>query len=232
MAKKLLTPEDKVYLDRVTRYLGSLGMSRGYIEFEYEGDFSSGDLRWDQITHFDNNYSADIPHGLYPILKKVMEYILDNDLVPYPDVNDVNWQRVEIILDCEERTLTVNQYYSYYDTADGSQTEWTPEDDEEIFQQLKDEDVIGELSDTELELKFNGSGDSGYIESSFENGDSVPSVIEDWCYNRLEGLHGGWEINEGSQGSFTFDLEKETIVLDFTYNTEETSTNTIWEEKF
>ena len=60
----------------------------------------------------------------------------------------------------------------------------------------------------------------------------MPNAIEDWCYNRLERLHGGWEINEGSDGSFTFDFNNMTITLDHTYNTEENSSDTLWEERF
>ena len=84
-----------------------------------------------------------------------------------------------------------------------------------------------------LTLSYNGGGDSGYIESSFdETGDAVPSEIEDWCYAQLESNYGGWEINEGSDGRFIFNFNDSTIVLDHTYNTEETSEDTIYEESF
>jgi hypothetical protein len=82
-------------------------------------------------------------------------------------------------------------------------------------------------------VKYNGSGDSGYIESNFdETGDSIPSEIEDWCYNKLESNFGGWEINEGSDGQFIFNFHDMTIRLDHTYNTEETTSDTIYKENF
>ena len=84
-----------------------------------------------------------------------------------------------------------------------------------------------------LTLSYNGSGDSGFVESSFdENGDSVPSTIEDWCYNQLESHFGGWEINEGSDGEFIFNFNDMTIELSHTYNTEENEQDTIYEESF
>jgi len=70
-------------------------------------------------------------------------------------------------------------------------------------------------------LRYNGSGDSGYIESEFEDGSEVPSSVEDWAYQQLESLHGGWEINEGSDGSFVFDLDNGTITLRHSYNEEQ-----------
>ena len=84
-----------------------------------------------------------------------------------------------------------------------------------------------------LTLKYNGSGDSGYIENSFdENGDDVPAGIEDWCYRALENNFGGWEINEGSDGEFIFDFNNSMVTLNHIMNTEETETDTLYEESF
>jgi DnaJ-class molecular chaperone len=46
-------------------------------------------------------------------------------------------------------------------------------------------------------------------ESNFEE------VIEDICYNMLEKSHDGWEINEGSYGTFTFDFTTGKIHLEY-----------------
>ncbi len=73
-------------------------------------------------------------------------------------------------------------------------------------------------SNGRYQLDYNGSGDSGYIESSFSNGGRVPANIEDWCYDVLERNYGGWEINEGSQGYFVFDTKNNIIELEHTYN--------------
>jgi hypothetical protein len=83
-----------------------------------------------------------------------------------------------------------------------------------------------------LNLKYNGGGDSGYIESDFDNGQPVPTEIEEWGYQQLEENFGGWEINEGSQGEFQFDFNEKTVVLAHTYNTILDKSNTIWDEDF
>lgn len=36
-------------------------------------------------------------------------------------------------------------------------------------------------------------------------------AIENICYAKLEESHGGWEINEGSQGSFVINVEDGTV---------------------
>ena len=84
-----------------------------------------------------------------------------------------------------------------------------------------------------MTLEYNGSGDSAYIESSFdENGDAVPAGIEDWCYRALENNFGGWEINEGSDGEFILDFNNSMLTLNHTMNTEETATDALYEESF
>jgi len=98
-----------------------------------------------------------------------------------------------------------------------------------------DEDLrlIEVPSDGILKLEYNGGGDSGFVENHFNPGtDSVPSGIEDWCYQQLENNFGGWEINEGSDGAFIFDFNTSTVTLDHTYNTEEQQIDTLYEESF
>ena len=71
--KQILTPEEKQYLRRTANYLGSLGMRNGYINIEMEQDedqINSKAIDWRYVTKFENNYNADIPEGLIPILKK------------------------------------------------------------------------------------------------------------------------------------------------------------------
>jgi len=69
----ILTSEDKQYLRRVCRYLGSLGMQDGSIEIDIDSgwDFDFSEINFEDQTHFANNYSAEVPEGLIPILKKL-----------------------------------------------------------------------------------------------------------------------------------------------------------------
>lgn len=92
-------------------------------------------------------------------------------------------------------------------------------------------------------VAFDGSGDEGQIESvdAFAGGVTVdfPSVdveiatpswdgseierrtlplaeaVEKLAYALLEETHGGWEVNEGAHGEFSFDVAERTISLDY-----------------
>jgi hypothetical protein len=234
----LLTPEDKKYLRRVCRYLASLGMQDGIIEMEVDdyGGFDFSDINWNRETHFTNNYSAEIPDGLLLILKKVGDYIQENGLYNGPEEDDLSYERIDFDIDCNDQELTVNNWWSFYARSDGNSVEWNGKEGKDIFEEWEKDGVLDDLevpNDGMLTVKYNGSGDSGYIESDFdENGDGVPTSIEDWCYRQLENNFGGWEINEGSDGEFKFNFHNMTIELYHTYNVQEDAHDTIYEESF
>jgi len=232
MAENILLPEEKKYLGRVARYLASLGMNYGEIQFEMDQDdeqisYSDEDFP----THFENNYVAEIPDGLVPILKRIIFYFEDENLFgDLPDSAYMDYQRFEIIINAVRKEISLVHIYSYYDEGDTSGVEY-----DDMIEEWEEKGVFEDMEipeDGYMTLKYNGGGDSGYIESNFENGEPVPSQIEDWCYKELEENFGGWEINEGSQGEFQFDFNEKTVILSHTYNTIIDKSNTIWEEEF
>ena len=56
--------------------------------------------------------------------------------------------------------------------------------------------------------------------------------MEDWCYRELSDNYSGWEINEGSDGSFIFNFHDMTIELIHTENIEDNASDTYYEESF
>lgn len=96
-----------------------------------------------------------------------------------------------------------------------------------------------------FEVLFDGSGDSGCVEHPdldskvmsqkvegcklsrgvtfvqgakeevFDNDVNVEKLIDHLCYELLEQHCGGWEINEGSYGTFYFNTNDRKITLDF-----------------
>ena len=232
----ILSPEDKKYLSRTCRYMASMGMDFGTIEIDMDGTSVGSDvdaINWSWINKFSNNYYVDLPEGLIPILQKIYKHIVDSDLLESPDVESINWERLNFEINCEGQEIKAVHDYSYYDQADGQTIEYDEEDSEYVFSKLEDEEAEINFDDhLQLILRYNGSGDSGYIESNFENGDSVPASVEDWCYQKLENNFGGWEINEGSEGYFLFDGRDKTVKLNHVYNTEESESITLWEGNF
>ena len=232
MAQKILTPEEKKYLGKVSRYLSSLGMKYGDINFEMEPD--DEEISYSEYgfpTHFDNNYYAEIPDGLVPILKKIIDYVDDDGLYSnLPDGSDIDYQRFEITISGVKKEIALTHIYSYYSEGDSTGIEY-----DDMIEEWEEKGVFDDTSipeDGRLILRYNGGGDSGYIESDFENGEPSPGAVEEWCYQQLEENFGGWEINEGSQGEFQFDFNEKTVILSHTYNIIEDRSNTLWEEKF
>jgi len=236
--KDILTPEEKKYLNRTCNYLASLGMKEGTINIELDSDqysLTHDDIDWKYVQHFDNNYRADLPEGLRPILQKVMNYIIDEGKFESPDMESMSYQNIGIEIDCSRKELTVTHNYSYYDRGNGSTVEYESDEDKSKFDKWMEEDLqdVEVPSDGILTLSYNGGGDSGYIESTFdETSDAVPASIENWCYSQLEKHFGGWEINEGSDGRFIFNFNNSTVELEHTYNTEEHDSYTLFEENF
>lgn len=232
----ILTPEDKKYLRMVSNYLQSIGMKDGMIEFEVDGGyFNPKDIQWNGITHFSNNYMAEIPFGLYPILKKILEYVYENDLIGEIDDVDVNYETINIDIDTQFKDISVSHTWSYYESGDVEGTTFDSNEDKEQFQNW----INDELSTTEipengiLTVKYDGSGDSGWVNESFdETTESIPANIQTWCEEKVSSNFPGWENNEGGSGEFIFDFNTKVITLNHIMNYEESKSDTIFEENF
>jgi len=232
MSQNILTPEEKKYLGKISRFLRSMGMRYGEIQFEMEPDqegiaYSPNDFP----THFENNYTAEIPDGLVRILKKIIDYVDDDGLyseVPYDGY--LIYQRFDITINAMSGEISLTHSYSYQIEGGSQGIEY-----DDMIEEWEEKGVFNDTEipeDNYLVLKYNGGGDSGYIESNFENGEPVPTEVEEWCYQQLEDNFAGWEINEGSQGEFQFDFNEKTVILSHAYNIEESRSNTLWEEEF
>lgn len=226
----LITPEDKKYLRRVSNYLNSLGLKYGEIRIETEyGDLPDS---FADTSHFDNNYHAQIPDGLIDILDKILNYIKEEGKWNDADV-DTSYEYLYVEIDTVTKELIFRHEWNFYSQADTQGIEWnlSEESENESFVELM-EQLEEEFGDANLEVRYDGSGDSGYLESTFESGEDVPADLEDWCYRMLESSFGGWEINEGSSGYFVVDLKNKSIYLSHTYNTEESDSRTLFELNF
>lgn len=79
-------------------------------------------------------------------------------------------------------------------------------------------------------IEYHGSGDEGYIEDIWTEpaiegialSDDLESDLEQIAYDILEQQCGGWEINEGSQGTITIDVKARKTVLNHGENRIET----------
>jgi hypothetical protein len=58
---------------------------------------------------------------------------------------------------------------------------------------------------------------------------TIREIIEEICYDKLGASHGGWELNEGSYGTFHFDVAGRKVTLEYNERIEEVRTS---EESF
>ena len=58
---------------------------------------------------------------------------------------------------------------------------------------------------------------------------NVRAIVEQICYDKLSASHGGWEINEGSYGTFRFDVAGRKVTLEYNERVEDVRTS---EESF
>lgn len=239
--KGILTTEEKKYLQRTSNYLGSFGMKIGSISFEmdeYDSALKVDDIDFNRISKFDNNYSIEVLSPLVKIIRKVIYHVDEqNPELEYGDIeqDDINYQSYEFIIDGEEQVISVIHTYSYYARGSENSIGYDSQEDKERFDQWMEKEMseVEVPNDGILTITFNGGGDSGYLESTFNpTNDEVPPGIENWCYNQLEEHFGGWEINEGSDGEFIFDFNNSTVELNLTYNEQYNVTNTLYEESF
>lgn len=210
---EILNEKDKQNLRILSRYLRSQGMKYGLIEFEVDyGD----NFDMENKNSFTNNWTAEIPNLVKDTLQKVVDEFKDN----MTELENYSFNYFEINIDAVDQQLTVSQNFGYYERGDEETIEWTLDNGEDIKEIFNTLDESDEEYDDVLTLSYNGSGDSGYIESEFDEGGDVPSDVENFCYRKLENHFGGWEINEGSDGRFVFNRNNKTITLEHANNIE------------
>lgn len=75
-------------------------------------------------------------------------------------------------------------------------------------------------------IEYHGSGDEGFIEGITGlpidlDSDELEKYLESWAYDLLEENWGGWEINEGSQGTITIDVKAREVHVHHGENVEQ-----------
>lgn len=228
-----LTENQKFILRKLSKYIQSYGIKRAEVTIEYDFYGSLDDYFRDRIG-FSNNWSVPFPEFASSTLYDIVKHLSKTDALDSLDIDSLNYDNLNINIHADTQMIEITRDYGYNDEGDTSGLTWGDDtDDTELVTRLLDSVRASKLSsDDIIRLNYYGGGDSGYLEGAFEGGGRVPSDVEDWCYGRLEDNFGGWEINEGSQGYFTFDLDKEIIELEHTYNEDVNESNEILFKSF
>lgn len=134
---------------------------------------------------------------------------------------------LELSIDAKERKLEIR----LFETVMGNNESGTSQEFEESEMQEKHPEIVEFFNMMEQrgikqgEVQFDGGGDSGeiYDNMSVSGGEDIklPPAVVDYLYNFLGSFYGGWEINEGSHGDFTFYTKNKEVVLNFNEHTED-----------
>lgn len=229
-----LTDEDRVYLKKVAKYLQSTGLSVGLIE-----DYVSVDemVTIDDIMEFKkaleyiktfSRSQESVPQGYKNIISK----ILDNVKIDGNKVNNTYNTAVNVFaeLNYKINLLTVGMDV-YYNHEDDSQVEYYEDEIGRVIDDLIKNNIEPEVDNT-LSVSYDGGGDSGWIENTFSNGETVPSSFEDWGYLVLSENFGGWELDSGSKGSFEINFTDRTITINHIQYIDQAKQIILFEESF
>ena len=175
-------------------------------------------------------------HDFLP--NKMMDYLdsffdsIKDEVIDSLEANDESRATVSCEYSTRDKTFTIDE--SIQTMGYESYNQEFEIDEKELLEDMVQWKEEGKLK---IRVDFNGGGDSGYIdEVGFINDGNdkydLSAVWETKLYDILEKNHGGWEINEGSEGTFTIDNENQIIELDFRMNVEESSTGYEYKNQF
>jgi hypothetical protein len=235
--EELLTTEEKKYIERVGRYVQSMGKKQVSIFIEandYDSKSEISDIEWELVTEFEYDRNLEIPSRFIVILQKIFNYIEQSGKYEYPnDIDGINQNEFSIDLNTNTRELTVRHHYNYYSEDEGHYLEF---EEPELMEEWKDQIEMngGEIpSNGILNARYSGGGDDGSMDGGFDEiNQQLPGSMEDFCYNQLSSDFGGWENNEGGQGSFEFNFNEGTIILNHFGNIEQNESNTLFETEY
>jgi len=217
----------KKYLEVFSKYMETKGCN----VVEWSGDYYGLNLYGNNPDCISGNRRSQISNPL-PI-QPLLEKYLDENQKDF-DFEGEDPYTIEIEFNREDMTLSVFEVYSDYGTEETGGLSEDAENSEQAKEIIEYFCKELEMCRGEIKFDFNGGGDSGYIDdkgtTDFFGSVEMPSQFEDFFYGMLSSF-GGWEINEGSFGTFTIDMDLETIELDFSWNTEEQVRHKVYEEK-
>jgi len=208
-----MTQKEKILFKMMSSYIQKMGCDSAEIMGEY----------WDDELFSDRSFickgggSYKFPFDASDVINGWVDS-LDLDIRSYEDegLNSV-WLEISP----KDNSISVIAGFSEIQPGEEQLIDESLSDKlnvEELKKELQKR--FGEFKD--IEIQFNGYGDSGGLDGIKVDGrdygsDDIPSSLEDVSYTMLQNF-GGWEIDSGSEGFFNIDLENDKVVLHFHWN--------------
>lgn len=208
-----LTKEQKKVLEVFSMYARGYGKNKVSIYGTIEGcDLYFGGKLFDDE---ERGSPLDGYDKILNLMKKIMDEIEDDVIDGMEDCD--GYGEVKILIDCIQKDLTIELYESVQESTEDGSSDEIPDD--KHFKGLKE--YMKKNGYTIGTIHFNGGGDSGYIENDilFSDGGNGRTQldnfgeVEDFLYDMLEATLPGWEIDDGSSGSFEINLNDNMIYL-------------------
>jgi hypothetical protein len=197
----------------ISKYIQKQGCNSGQIDFDYElmintwVDNKSGN----SFRCLSSDESTDKGGYSFPFdVSVVLEKFMSEQISTYGD----GYIGAEMIINTNKKTVKLFENYETYEETSWSTAELTAEENKSFAEVC--EDYVN-MNIREVSWEITGGGDSGYIDDYafniqyIDNDDpNKPSDIqrstglEDIAYHLLNGNFGGWENNEGGQGTLIF----------------------------
>ena len=224
-----LSEEDKKKLKRFSFYLQTTSAADG--------------LGWTQYVYEYNEMdSAYGPHPKVDLVKftneiELIENIFEKAIGNY-DIEDLIYSvegstgsaNIEIDFNPEDLHLDISINIYYLEVFDTEKTVTFEELSRiengpytfqryEYLKNFGDPTFIQEFEKEygkELEISYDGYGDSGQLSTDILN-----QRLEYAIYELIDHYHAGWEINEGSTGTIYINFEKQTITIYHSQNSED-----------
>jgi hypothetical protein len=220
----MLTPEEK----KLFTFLYRLGKSYGldYVSYTIEFDDYLPDEPElvDGMFKYPNQNNMEVPEKaaklleefyiekIYPLLNSAENKLYQQN----PDAEEFSQMNLEIEITKDNLDVRFNADY------------WGSEEENEDFELPEEikkeaEELLPGEKIAKLYVEYSGGGDSGHwdkemgvdTESGANKRIPITTEIDNWVSANLPG---GWEINEGSTGTFYFNFETDEINLIHQWN--------------
>jgi hypothetical protein len=200
-----LNDKDRKTLKVFCLMLRSRGSENALLDFNFYQDYPQQDRSFYSNNPYQNIEGFD---EIYDLAEKITIPIIEDEIDYYESSGGVSF-----CVDCTEKLIFFKAHVYEMNTKNYSE-----EYDMSQLVDLKSfKDFVKSVGNSKTAtVTYEGSGDLGYINSDVElsNGESSDDILstelKEWLFNKLENF-GGWEINEGSQGSFIFNFKDKKV---------------------
>ena len=224
-----LSEEDKKKLKRFSFYLQTTSAADGLNWTQYVYDYNEMDRAYGPHPKVDLTKFMTEIELIENIFEKAIENYDIEDLI-YSVEGSTGSANIEVVFNPEDLHLDISidiYYLEVFDTEkmvtfeEVSRMENGPYTFQryDYLKNFGDPNFIQECEKEygkELEISYDGYGDSGQLSTDILN-----QRLDYAIYELIDLYHSGWEINEGSTGTIYINFEKQTITIYHSQNSED-----------